>query len=274
MLRRLRSRLKLRSCLKGLGSRLNGLRLGAAESILPTGYYVQMRPAYATAQWEADRRQYDRLHNWNNFRDGNRVLQAHLLLDKVRDCSAGDYAELGTYQGNYARIIYSRMAEGSTLYCFDTFTGFPEASVRKEVETTGLRVSAGSFSDTSQARVAESIGGHPSPSRLILRQGEFPATFAGLEHISWRFVLLDADLYAPIKAGLELFWPRLVPGGILIAHDYLSAFPGVRQAVHEFCDPLGIVPVPWPDRVGTAVIVKPGLAARPTQAARGKTAGV
>jgi O-methyltransferase len=33
-------------------------------------------------------------------------------------------------------------------------------------------------------------------------------------------VLLDADLFAPIKAGLELFWPRLVPGGLILVHDY------------------------------------------------------
>ena len=50
---------------------------------------------------------------------------------------------------------------------------------------------------------------------------------------------------------------RLVPGGIILAHDYLHGFPGVHKAVHEFFDPLGIVPVPWPDRVGTAVITKP-----------------
>ena len=250
MLRKLRSRVKLRT-------RYNGLRLNAAERLLPAGYYVQLRPPYANPQWEADTSRYDRLHEWDNFRDGNRVLQAHVLLDRVKECAAGDYAELGTFQGNYARIIYSRMAEGAKLYCFDTFTGFPEASVRQEVLASGLVVSVGAFSDTSLARVAETIAGQPSPPRLVLRQGEFPATFAGLEDRTFRFVLLDADLYAPTKDGLELFWPRLVPGGFILAHDYLSGFPGVRQAVHDFCDPLGIVPVPWPDRVGTAVIAKP-----------------
>jgi O-methyltransferase len=60
----------------------------------------------------------------------------------------------------------------------------------------------------------------------------------------------------PPRPALSLFWPRLVPGGVILAHHYLSAFPGVRRAVHEFCDPLGIVLVPWPDRVGTAVIHK------------------
>jgi predicted O-methyltransferase YrrM len=253
MLRKLPFSLKLKT-------RLQGLRLVTSEAFLPAGYYVQMRPAFASEQWEADRKRYDELHDWDNFRDGgNRVLQAHLLLDMVKDYPAGDYAELGTYQGNYARIIYSRMAGDATLYCFDTFAGFPEASVRKEAQQTGLQVSTSAFSDTSQARVVQTIAGQLAASRLVLRAGEFPETFAGLENRRWRFVLLDADLYAPIKAGLELFWPRLVPGGIILIHDYLGWFKGAKQAVHEFCDPLGIVPIPWPDRVGTAVIAKPKL---------------
>jgi O-methyltransferase len=216
-----------------------------------------MRPEYADRQWEVDRRRYDDHHDWPNFRDGNRVLQAHFFLDSVRRLPAGDYAEVGTYRGNYARIIYSRLAEGANLYCFDTFQGFPEASVRAEAMATGLQVTPGLFSNTSTDLVAKNISGESEPSHLVLRKGNFPVTFRGLEERTWRFVLLDADLYEPIKAGLECFWPQLVPDGVMLAHDYLSGFPGVYKAVHEFCDPLGIVPVPWPDRVGTAVIIKP-----------------
>ena len=243
----------LRSQLK---SRRNGLRLALAEALLPASYYVQLRPPYATPEWEADRRRYDGVHDWDNFRDGNRVLQSHVILDMVRDCPSGDYAELGTYRGNYSRIIFSRMASDATLYCFDTFAGFPESSVKTEAETTGHEVSVGTFSDTSREGVVRTIAGGPSP-RLILRQGEFPSTFRGLEDRRFRFVLLDADLYEPIKAGLECFWPRLVPGGVILAHDYLSGYPGVRKAIREFFEPQGITPVPWPDRVGTAVVVKP-----------------
>jgi O-methyltransferase len=246
----LRSRLRPRT-------RLNGLRLGIAEAILPKAYYAQMRPAYADGQWDADTRRYNDLHEWANFRDGSRVLQAHLFLESVRTLPGGDYAELGTYQGNYARIIYPRLADGAKLYCFDTFQGFPEASVRAELTTTGHQVSSKAFSDTSVDLVVKNITGGLEPTRLVLCKGEFPATFRGHEERAWRFVLLDADLYEPVKAGLECFWPRLIEGGVILVHDYLSGFPGPQKAVHEFCDSLGIAPVPWPDRVGTAVIIKP-----------------
>jgi hypothetical protein len=155
----------LRSRLKK-NPRISGLRLSIAEKFLPADYYVQLRPPYATHTWEVDRRHYDEKHDWDNFRDGNRVLQAHVILDRVKRCASGDYAELGTYQGNYARIIYSQMVEGTRLYCFDTFTGFPEISVQKELGTTGHAVSVGTFSDTSQAKVEHAIAGRTSPRAL------------------------------------------------------------------------------------------------------------
>jgi len=74
------------------------------------------------------------------------------------------------------------VSENAALYYFDFFSGFPEASVREEVQATGLVVSADSFPDASRALVAKTIAGQASPPRLVLRQGEFPATFAGLEH--------------------------------------------------------------------------------------------
>ena len=46
-------------------------------------------------------------------------------------------------------------------------------------------------------------------------------------------VHLDADLYSSTLAGLEFFYPRMVPGGIIIVHDY-STLPGVAQALTDF----------------------------------------
>src|SRR5215475_3296677 len=131
---------------QNLKTKLKGVRLFFSEMFLPGGYYVQMRPSYVSPQWEAERRAYDELHDWDNFRDGgNRVLQAHLLLDMVRDLPEGDYAEVGNYQGNYARIIYSRKAKQSELFCFDTFAGFPESAVKTEEQKTGLKFSTSEF---------------------------------------------------------------------------------------------------------------------------------
>jgi hypothetical protein len=51
------------------------------------------------------------------------------------------------------------------------------------------------------------------------------------------FVYLDADhSYANVAADLNLWFPKVRPGGIIGGHDYaLAQFPGVKQAVDEFC---------------------------------------
>lgn len=248
---------------RGLRSKLQRkirtLRLRASEAVLPSGYFAQLVPVYADAKtWKAETSDYHRLHDWPDVRDGNRVLQAQLLLDSVRSLPQGDYAELGTYRGNYGRMIYGRMAQSSSFYCFDTFEGFHADDVAADATVAGVNNSVGHFDDTSMELVRTNICGNSASDRLTFRKGFFPDTFTGLEDRCWRFVLLDADLYAPIKAGLEIFWPRMVAGGMILVHDYLSLhFKGSRLAVDEFCGPREIIPAVWPDRVGTAILTKP-----------------
>ena len=46
---------------------------------------------------------------------------------------------------------------------------------------------------------------------------------------------LDVDLYRSTLQCLEYFWPRVLPGGVLLSHDY-SILPGVKQAFTEFTE--------------------------------------
>ena len=48
------------------------------------------------------------------------------------------------------------------------------------------------------------------------------------------FAFLDGDFYESIRDSLKLVLPRMVPGGVLIVHDYTNpALPGVKRAVRE-----------------------------------------
>ena len=45
----------------------------------------------------------------------------------------------------------------------------------------------------------------------------------------------DADLYKPTKVGLEVLWPRVVPGGIVAFDEYgIPPWEGESQAVDEY----------------------------------------
>ena len=77
-----------------------------------------------------------------------------------------------------------------------------------------------------------------------------------MESEQYALVNIDADLYNPIKAGLEYFYSRLSPGGVLIVHDYNPDWEGAMKAVDEFTAGIPETPVPLPDMNTSIMIVK------------------
>ena len=61
------------------------------------------------------------------------------------------------------------------------------------------------------------------------------AAAAKIEGASLDFVFVDADhSYEAVRADIQIWWPKIKPGGLLSGHDYDHPyFPGVRQAVDE-----------------------------------------
>jgi hypothetical protein len=192
------------------------------------------------------------------IRDGNRVLNLLLALDLVKGLPEGDYAELGTFRGVTASLIWPRKAPGANFYSFDTFEGFDDRDLHDRRLDRGEEKNA--FADTCVQLVQQRVAGGPDPE-LLFRVGFFPETFTGLEDRKFRFVHIDMDLADPIRSALEIFWPRLVTGGILMVHDYKSArYPMAAEAVDSFFSARGITVWPWNDRLGTAMVIRqPGI---------------
>jgi len=174
-----------------------------------------------------------------------------LLADRV-DKLPGDLAELGVYRGDFAARLNSRFPK-RRLYLFDTFEGF---DVRDMASETGFsRAAAGDFADTSVELVLAKM---TAPETVVVRKGYFPET-AGDVEARFAFVSLDADLFEPTFHGLKWFYPRMVPGGIILLHDYQNArFAGVQAAVEAYerdCGPLLLLPVG--DLHGSAMVIHP-----------------
>lgn len=54
-------------------------------------------------------------------------------------------------------------------------------------------------------------------------------------------IYLDANhSYDSVATDLRSFWPLLAPGGVFIAHDYATGFPGCRLAIDEFSESHGL----------------------------------
>jgi len=68
-------------------------------------------------------------------------------------------------------------------------------------------------------------------------------------------VHFDVDLYESTLACLRFFYPRMLPGGVMLSHDY-SILAGVRKAVDEFLDGKPEKPIELPST--QCMIVKLG----------------
>jgi O-methyltransferase len=163
----------------------------------------------------------------------------------------GDIAELGVYQGESAWLIHS-LAPDRTMHLFDTFAGFSPGDLQHE---TGEAATYDwhDFADTDAETVRKRLGNSPN---IQIHAGYFPDTTRGLESLRFALVNIDADLYAPVKAGLEYFYPRLTPGGVILVHDYTHQWDGLRRAVDGFVSTIPENIIHVPDRHGTIMIIK------------------
>lgn len=176
-----------------------------------------------------------------------------LLRTIVENETKGEIAELGVYKGETAKLIHHYCPE-RILNLFDTFEGFAENDVSKENDQIKNSESVKHFKDTSIDSVLNFIDSKNSNVRVF--KGYFPETVnKKLEKTVFSFVHLDADLFVPTKNGLEFFYSRVSPGGIILIHDY-NAWPGCRKAVDEFFSQKKEFPIPMPDKSGSAIIVK------------------
>ena len=189
---------------------------------------------------------------YNNSGDLARFFFLALACDQLlKEGIRGDTAELGVYRGNTG-IFLARLAEktGGKAYLFDTYEGFPEQDLQGIDDDKPFE-----FDDTSVQAVKALIA---SESAVYVK-GYFPASIEENvpEEASFCLAHIDCDLYFPCKAALEYFYPRLVPGGFLIMHDYSSLYwDGIEKAVDEFLrdKPESIIPVP--DKSGSVAIRK------------------
>ena len=168
----------------------------------------------------------------------------------------GSVAECGVYQGEFAREM-NRVFSDRTLYLFDTFEGFDDRDLEKEREVNirfnNLLDYINNVKDFTPTNVETVIQKMHCPNEVIIKQGYFPETFDVYED-RFAFVNLDMDLYAPIIAGLELFYPRMSRGGVILIHDYYSPTGGVHPAVDEFLLENRLVAIPIGDYKSMAII--------------------
>lgn len=192
-----------------------------------------------------------RKNRLNNAGDTVRLWSFILNIKQVlKEGVEGNFAELGVWRGNTAAVLaHFAHASGRRVYLFDTFEGFDPEDL-KGVDSGRER----EFEGTSVAMVRRTVGSAWSACHVVV--GYFPRSVQS-EHRATKYavVSLDCDLYEPMKAGLELFYPLMSRGGLLMLHDYSSLhWAGARRAIDEFCAATGELLMLLPDKSGSAFI--------------------
>lgn len=186
------------------------------------------------------------------FKDKNRYYSIWLQLQRIQKNNIpGDLAELGVYKGETAKLIH-HMLPDRNFYLFDSFSGLPKQVIREDCDGT-VRPQTVKFDNTTSAEVVKYINGN---EHVIIKEGIFPETTAGLEQQTFAYVHIDADLYQSTIDALHFFYPRLNPGGMILIHDYNHNWEGVEKAVNEFAETIPEGFAELPDMYGSVLLIK------------------
>lgn len=131
----------------------------------------------------------------------------------------GDFAELGVAQGSSAKMICEGKGK-KIFHLFDTFEGLPEP---EETEKIRFNFYKGKYKGELD-EVKEYLKDYEG---LVFHKGFFPDSALEVEENKFAFVHLDADLRKSTEEGLKFFYPRMVAGGIIMAHDFAACFTDV-----------------------------------------------
>jgi O-methyltransferase len=186
------------------------------------------------------------------YTDHNRFFIFWFHTERLKKANVkGSFAELGVYKGDSANVIHL-MDPSREFHLFDTFEGFQKEDLKIETGKAATYTSH-NFADTSIERVKQKL----KSEKFIFHKGYFPDTAKNINEDRFALVSIDADLYNPTKAGLEFFFPRLSPGGVIIVHDYNPNWPGVMNAVDEFAKTISTPIIQLNDTDNSVLLVAP-----------------
>jgi O-methyltransferase len=161
---------------------------------------------------------------------------------------AGDLVECGVWKGGNLILLASlqeHVASSRSIYGFDTFAGM--------VEPDSIDLDYLGNSASEMMKNANKVDGENSihcfasidlvknnllenkSKNVKLIQGDVAETLLNRENLPEKIAILrlDTDWYESTKIELEVLYPLLEPGGVLIVDDY-GHFEGARKAVDEY----------------------------------------
>lgn len=177
-------------------------------------------------------------------------LAKHDLFRRHVVATHGHIVECGVYLGGglmtWAQLsaIYEPVNHVRRVVGFDTFEGFPSLAHQDRSSSALAYAAHGGLATNARIDIEESVRlydlnrsiGHIPRVELVVGNAEqtIPDYLSKNPHLVVAMLYLDFDLYAPTRAAIEAFVPRM-PKGSVIAFDELDQpyWPGETTAVME-----------------------------------------
>jgi len=164
----------------------------------------------------------------------------------------GDFVECGVYKGsitmsNIAYIDFKSLKDRK-YYLFDTFCGLDEEF---SSEDEYLRFKD-SYPDCYEF-VVNSFKKYPN---VVIVKGAVPNILSQVNIEKVAYLSIDMNSALPELEALKYFWPKLVPGGIVVLDDYGWPTCENQKAVADnFASSVGVKVLSLPN--GQGIVVKP-----------------
>jgi O-methyltransferase len=166
------------------------------------------------------------------------------LINKFKETTNlnGFVAECGCFKGLSSHLMCKTIKSansgflGEDFQIFDSFEGLSELQEEdQELASTGNShrppseiMKEGNFA-VALEKVQANLREFPN---IQYFKGWIPHAFPKDNNNRYRFVHIDVDLYQPTIDSFEYFWPKLLPGGVIICDDF--NWSGAEKAVKEF----------------------------------------
>ena len=170
------------------------------------------------------------------------------LLTAVRHVEknqiAGDFVECGVWKGGCLAMMKKGQAGTSKrkVFGFDTFSGMTDPSIHDVDIFLGRQVTLDDIDEVEKkcsypgkSEVEKNLADLDCSDDVRLIEGDVALTLKNTKNVPSKISLLrlDTDFYESTKIELEVLFPLLSDGGILIIDDY-GHYEGARKAVDEY----------------------------------------
>jgi O-methyltransferase len=156
-----------------------------------------------------------------------------LLVERLRsDEPMRSVVELGCYIGTtslFIRRVLDAAGSGAVFHVYDSFEGLPEKT-EPDRSPAGEQFKTGELAVSRKAFLLQFKKAGLRPP--VVHKGWFADLNERDMPEEIGFAYLDGDYYDSVADSLQLIWPKLAPGAVVVVDDYANeALPGAARAV-------------------------------------------